>query len=104
HRQAQPARRSRGAVSVDAAWPGHAVAQADLCPPCAARRRKHDRRLGLLPGDADLDEERDRDGMAKRPAGLIYGVEDRPAWPVLCLLALQHIMLISSTLVLPIVL
>jgi NCS2 family nucleobase:cation symporter-2 len=42
--------------------------------------------------------------MAKRPAGLIYGVEDRPAWPVLCLLALQHIMLISSTLVLPIVL
>jgi len=42
--------------------------------------------------------------MAKRPAGLIYGVEDRPAWPVLGLLALQHIMLISSTLVLPIVL
>ena len=42
--------------------------------------------------------------MAKRPAGLIYGVDDRPPWSALGLLALQHIMLICSTLILPIVL
>jgi NCS2 family nucleobase:cation symporter-2 len=39
-----------------------------------------------------------------RPASLIYGVEDRPPWPILLLLAFQHIFLMSSTLVLPIVL
>jgi xanthine permease XanP len=42
--------------------------------------------------------------MAEKPAGLIYGVDDVPPWPVLCLLAVQHIFLMSSTLVLPIVL
>jgi len=42
--------------------------------------------------------------MAKRPAGLIYGVDDVPPWPALSLLAVQHIFLMSSTLVLPIVL
>jgi xanthine permease XanP len=42
--------------------------------------------------------------MAKRPAGLIYGVDEVPPWPALCLLAVQHIFLMSSTLVLPIVL
>jgi xanthine permease XanP len=42
--------------------------------------------------------------MARKPAGLIYGVEDRPPWAILGLLALQHIFLMSSTLVLPIVL
>jgi xanthine permease XanP len=42
--------------------------------------------------------------MARRPAGLIYGVDDRPPWSALGLLALQHIMLVSSTLILPIVL
>ena len=42
--------------------------------------------------------------MARRPPGLIYGVDDRPPWSALGLLALQHIMLICSTLILPIVL
>jgi xanthine permease XanP len=42
--------------------------------------------------------------VAKRPAGLIYGVDDRPPWSVLGLLAVQHLMLISSTLILPVVL
>jgi xanthine permease XanP len=42
--------------------------------------------------------------MATKPAGLIYGLEDRPPAPVLGLLAVQHIFLMSSTLVLPIVL
>jgi NCS2 family nucleobase:cation symporter-2 len=42
--------------------------------------------------------------MAKRPAGLIYAVGERPPWGALALLALQHIMLMSSTLVLAIVL
>src|SRR5262245_51197894 len=42
--------------------------------------------------------------MAQKPAGLIYGVDDRPPWPVLGLLAVQHVFLMSSTLVLPIVL
>ena len=42
--------------------------------------------------------------MAKRPAGLIYGADERPPWSVLSLLAVQHIFLMSSTLVLPIVL
>ena len=42
--------------------------------------------------------------MAKKPAGLIYGVDDRPPPSALALLAVQHIFLMSSTLVLPIVL
>ncbi|MBI3802028.1 MAG: purine/pyrimidine permease [Deltaproteobacteria bacterium] len=42
--------------------------------------------------------------MAKKPAGLIYWVDDKPPWPVLGLLAVQHVFLMSSTLVLPIVL
>ena len=42
--------------------------------------------------------------MAKRPANLIYGVNEKPPSTVLCLLGLQHIFLMSSTLVLPVVL
>ncbi len=42
--------------------------------------------------------------MPKRPAALTYGVDDRPPPVVLLLLGLQHILLMSSTLVLPIVL
>ena len=42
--------------------------------------------------------------MAKRPAKLTYGVDDHPPLGVLLLLSLQHIFLMSSTLVLPVVL
>jgi xanthine permease XanP len=42
--------------------------------------------------------------MSQKPAGLIYGVDDRPPPLALCLLALQHVFLMSSTLVLPVVL
>lgn len=42
--------------------------------------------------------------MAKRPAGLIYGVEEKPPPLELAVLAVQHIFLMSSTLVLPVVL
>ncbi len=42
--------------------------------------------------------------MAKRPANLTYGVDDRPPCSTLFLLGLQHIFLMSSTLVLPVVL
>ena len=42
--------------------------------------------------------------MAKRPANLTYGVDERPPWPTLFLLGLQHIFLMSSSLVLPVVL
>jgi NCS2 family nucleobase:cation symporter-2 len=42
--------------------------------------------------------------MAQKPAGLIYGVDDLPPWSTLGLLAIQHIFLMSSSLVLPIVL
>jgi NCS2 family nucleobase:cation symporter-2 len=42
--------------------------------------------------------------MATKPAGLIYGVDDRPPASALALLAVQHIFLMSSSLVLPIVL
>jgi xanthine permease XanP len=42
--------------------------------------------------------------MAKRPENLIYGVDERPPLPVLLLLAMQHLFLMSSTLVLPVVL
>jgi len=42
--------------------------------------------------------------MARPPENLIYGVDDRPPAPVLLLLGMQHIFLMSSTLVLPVVL
>ena len=42
--------------------------------------------------------------MAKRPASLIYGLDERPPLTVLLLMAVQHIFLMSSTLVLPVVL
>lgn len=42
--------------------------------------------------------------MAKRPANLTYGVDDRPPLSTLLLLGVQHIFLMSSTLVLPVVL
>ncbi len=42
--------------------------------------------------------------MAKLPENLIYGVDDKPPVPVLLLLGMQHIFLMSSTLVLPVVL
>lgn len=42
--------------------------------------------------------------MSQKPAGLIYGVDDVPPLSALCLLAIQHIFLMSSTLVLPVVL
>jgi len=42
--------------------------------------------------------------MAQKPAGLIYGVDELPPWSALSLLAIQHIFLMSSTLVLPVVL
>jgi len=37
-------------------------------------------------------------------ANLVYGVEDKPPWGVLLLLAVQHIFLTSSTLLLPVIL
>ena len=40
----------------------------------------------------------------RRPDGLIYWVDERPPNSVLALLAVQHIFLMSSTLVLPVVL
>jgi NCS2 family nucleobase:cation symporter-2 len=42
--------------------------------------------------------------LADKPAGLIYGVNEKPPTAVLLLLALQHIFLMSSTLLLPVVL
>jgi len=42
--------------------------------------------------------------MAKKPANLIYGLDDKPPFLVLFFLGIQHIFLMSSTLVLPIVL
>ncbi len=42
--------------------------------------------------------------MAKRPAHLTYGVDERPPWSTLLLLGVQHIILMSSSLVLPVVL
>lgn len=41
--------------------------------------------------------------MTRRPPHLIYGVDDRPPVPVLILLCVQHIFLMSSTLLLPVV-
>ena len=42
--------------------------------------------------------------MPKKPQDLIYGVDDKPPFMALLLLGIQHIFLMSSTLVLPIVL
>jgi NCS2 family nucleobase:cation symporter-2 len=42
--------------------------------------------------------------VPRRPPGLLYGENDRPPLPVLAALGLQHIFLMSSTLVLPVVL
>lgn len=42
--------------------------------------------------------------MTRKPTHLIYGVDDRPPWPVTLVMAVQHVFLMSSTLVLPIVL
>ena len=42
--------------------------------------------------------------MAQKPPGLIYGVDDLPPWSALVLLSVQHVFLMSSTLVLPVVL
>jgi NCS2 family nucleobase:cation symporter-2 len=42
--------------------------------------------------------------MAKKSENLIYGIDERPPFTVLLLLAVQHIFLMSSTLVLPVVL
>lgn len=42
--------------------------------------------------------------MAKRPQDLIYGVDDKLPFSVLFIMGIQHIFLMSSTLVLPIVL
>ena len=42
--------------------------------------------------------------MAHKPSELVYGVDDKPPWGVLLLLAVQHIFLMSSTLLLPVIL
>ncbi len=42
--------------------------------------------------------------MARRPEGLIYAEDERPPLSVLALLSVQHILLMSSTLLLPVVL
>ena len=42
--------------------------------------------------------------MARKPDHLIYGIDDTPPFPVLFLLGVQHIFLMSSSLVLPVVL
>jgi NCS2 family nucleobase:cation symporter-2 len=42
--------------------------------------------------------------MANKPANLIYGVDDKPPFGVIFLLGVQHIFLMSSTLLLPVVL
>ncbi len=42
--------------------------------------------------------------MARKPGNLIYGINDKPPFWVLFLLGVQHIILMSSTLLLPVVL
>ena len=42
--------------------------------------------------------------MARRPENLIYGIDDKVPFPSLFLLSFQHIFLMSSTIVLPVVL
>ncbi len=41
--------------------------------------------------------------MAKKPADLIYGVDEKPPFPVTLILGVQHIFTMSSTLMLPVV-
>jgi NCS2 family nucleobase:cation symporter-2 len=42
--------------------------------------------------------------MSEKPKDILYGLEEKPPWPVIILVSLQHIFLMSSTLVLPVVL
>lgn len=42
--------------------------------------------------------------MPRKPSNIIYGLEERPPLPTLLLLALQHVFLMSSSLVLPVIL
>jgi xanthine permease XanP len=42
--------------------------------------------------------------MSRKPANLLYGVDDRPPWVVLAFLSAQHVFVMSSTLVLAVVL
>jgi xanthine/uracil permease len=42
--------------------------------------------------------------MPDKPQDILYGLNERPPWSVVILVSLQHIFLMSSTLVLPIVL
>jgi xanthine permease XanP len=42
--------------------------------------------------------------LADKPADLVYGVDDKPPWSVMLLMAVQHIFLMSSTLLLPVIL
>ena len=42
--------------------------------------------------------------MAHKPSELVYRVDDKPPWGVLLLFAVQHIFLMSSTLLLPVIL
>jgi len=42
--------------------------------------------------------------MPEKPKDILYGPEEKPPWPVVILVSLQHIFLMSSTLVLPVVL
>jgi len=42
--------------------------------------------------------------VAHKPSELVYRVDDKPPWGVLLLLAVQHIFLMSSTLLLPVIL
>ena len=42
--------------------------------------------------------------MATKPAGLIYGLDDKPPWTVMVIMGIQHIFLMSSTLLLPVIL
>jgi xanthine permease XanP len=41
--------------------------------------------------------------MARKPDNIIYGVDDKPPWVATLLLGLQHVFVMSSTLILPIV-
>jgi len=41
--------------------------------------------------------------MSKRPAGILYGVDERPPWGLTLVMAVQHCLLMSSPLMLPVV-
>jgi NCS2 family nucleobase:cation symporter-2 len=41
--------------------------------------------------------------MGKRPAGILYWVDEKPPWGVTLVMALQHCLLMSSSLMLPVV-